>query len=288
MDVISMSLGTNVAVRLEDDPEVQALSQAAAMGVIVVISAGNNGPDPATIGSPAVTPSAIAVGASNNDRFFAGSLLLAGGKTLAAMPAATLAMPAPVAAPLADVANLDGTGLGCDPLPAGSLSGAIALIFRGTCTFEVKLNNAQAAGAIAATIYDNVPGEDPITMSIGGATLPAGMISNADGLQLRAQLANAITGTLDFTPAPAFSNPARISSFSARGPNVDFGIKPDLLAVGQNLYTAAETIDPNGVLYNPSGYVVEQGTSFSAPLVAGAAALIKSARPGLTVDQYRS
>jgi hypothetical protein len=30
------------------------------------------------------------------------------------------------------------------------------------------------------------------------------------------------------------------------------------------------------------------GTSFSAPLVAGAAALIKSARPGLTVDQYRS
>src|SRR5436305_1080382 len=221
MDVISMSLGTNVAVRLEDDPEVQALSQAAAMGVIVVISAGNNGPDPATIGSPAVTPSAIAVGASNNDRFFAGSLLRAGGRTLAAMPAATLAMPAPVAAPLADVANLDGTGLGCNPLPAGSLTGAIALIFRGTCTFEIKLNNAQAAGAIAATIYDNVPGEDPITMSIGGATLPAGMISNADGLQLRTQLANAITGTLDLTPAPAFSDPARTLTITNIGTVAD-------------------------------------------------------------------
>ena len=30
------------------------------------------------------------------------------------------------------------------------------------------------------------------------------------------------------------------------------------------------------------------GTSFSAPRVAGAAALLKSARPGLTVEQYRS
>src|SRR5258708_37417387 len=38
----------------------------------------------------------------------------------------------------------------------------------------------------------------------------------------------------------------------------------------------------------PNVYILVDGSSFSAPLVAGAAALIKSARPGLTVAQYRS
>jgi hypothetical protein len=69
---------------------------------------------------------------------------------------------------------------------------------------------------------------------------------------------------------------------------VDYSIKPDLTAVGENFYTAAETVDSAGDLYNPSGYIITQGTSFAAPLIAGAAALLKAARPGLTADQYRS
>ena len=44
----------------------------------------------------------------------------------------------------------------------------------------------------------------------------------------------------------------------------------------------------SGELYDPSGYGVFDGTSFSTPLVSGAAALVKAARPGLTVQQYRS
>lgn len=35
-------------------------------------------------------------------------------------------------------------------------------------------------------------------------------------------------------------------------------------------------------------YVYEEGTSLASPLVAGAAAVVKSARPDLTVAQYRS
>jgi minor extracellular serine protease Vpr len=66
------------------------------------------------------------------------------------------------------------------------------------------------------------------------------------------------------------------------------GLKPDITAVGGGIYVATQTLDPNGDMYDPSGYVLVDGTSFSAPLVAGAAALIKSARPGLSVDQYRS
>jgi subtilisin family serine protease len=47
-----------------------------------------------------------------------------------------------------------------------------------------------------------------------------------------------------------------------------------------NLYTAAEKSDPTGAVYSADGYSVEQGTSFSAPLVAGAAAVLKAALPG--------
>jgi hypothetical protein len=65
-------------------------------------------------------------------------------------------------------------------------------------------------------------------------------------------------------------------------------MKPDLVAVGTNFYTAAQKFDRRGGLYDPSGYGVTQGTSFSSPLLAGAAALLKAARPGLTIAQYRS
>lgn len=48
--------------------------------------------------------------------------------------------------------------LGCNgtDFPAG-VSGQIALISRGTCTFAIKATNAKAAGAVGAVIYNNVP-----------------------------------------------------------------------------------------------------------------------------------
>jgi hypothetical protein len=69
---------------------------------------------------------------------------------------------------------------------------------------------------------------------------------------------------------------------------VDSAVKPDLLAVGTSVYTAAESSNPGGEIYSRDGYADVDGTSFSSPLVAGAAALLKSARPGLSAAQYRS
>jgi subtilisin family serine protease len=287
MGVINLSLGTDLAYRLEDDLGMQALENAAALGIVVVCSAGNNGPDPMTIGSPAAAPSVIAVGATANDRIFSSRVLASGGQQFRGIPGAASSLAQSVAGRLVDVSAFDPEGLACNPLPAGSLTGAVALISRGTCNFEYKLNNAQAAGARAALVYNNVAGA-PITMGVGAATLSAQMVAKEDGATLRTQASAGIEVTLEFTPGPMSIDASRLETFSAAGPHLDLGIKPDLVAVGANLYTAAQSLDFLGSLYSASGFAVEQGTSFSAPIVAGAAAVLKSARPGLTGAQYRS
>ncbi len=86
----------------------------------------------------------------------------------------------------------------CYGAPANSLTGKIALIKRGGCSFAIKVKEAQLAGAIAAIVYDSIPGATPIIM--GGTdntiTIPAMMISLENGNTIIAQLANNVTVTM--------------------------------------------------------------------------------------------
>ena len=58
--------------------------------------------------------------------------------------------------------------------------------------------------------------------------------------------------------------------------------------MGTDLYLAAQNFDPNGALFSPNRYIVSQGTSFSTPMVGGAAALVRQKHPGYTGKQIRS
>jgi len=70
---------------------------------------------------------------------------------------------------------------------------------------------------------------------------------------------------------------ARVAPFSSMGPSVDFRLKPDLIAPAYTFNTATG-----------SRYVYEQGTSFSAPLVSGIAALIKQGHPDWSTEDVRA
>ncbi len=280
MDVINLSLGGFPATRPADDSLVIAVENAVAAGKIVVIAAGNDGSVPNTISSPGTAPSAIAVGSTFNDRIFAGHVTADGHDPYTAIPGSGKNSGDPISGPVKDVTALDPTALACNALPTGSLTGAIALISRGTCTFTVKLQNAQSAGAMAAIIYARPTSPDPITMDTTGSNLPAVMVSNADGNALVSAASNQSNVSVDFNPTAAPVNAAHLSGFSSVGPNSDTGIKPDLLGVGQSIYTAQPV--------TLGSYVVESGTSFSSPTIAGAAALLIGARPGLSAQQYRS
>ena len=94
---------------------------------------------------------------------------------------------------------------GCNALTNGSaISGNIAVIERGSCTFASKVKNAENAGAIAVLVINNVTGS-PIIMGGGDYTIyiPAIMISQTDGQTIMAELGNTVNVTIqpDVTPS---------------------------------------------------------------------------------------
>lgn len=64
------------------------------------------------------------------------------------------------------------------------VTGAIALVERGSITFGDKVANAAARGAAAVVIYNNQPGGFMVGVLLQPSRIPAVMISREDGLRL--------------------------------------------------------------------------------------------------------
>lgn len=314
MDIVSLSLGQAAVWSPNDrgsicgqnpqiacDLQVEAVENATRAGLVVVASAGNDGdvgsqiPTLNSISSPGSAPSAITVGATTNSRILLQTVRVENGPANLRQINARLGNGAqtlaPNPAPVIDVASIDTTGLGCNALGNGSLAGAIALMVRGECSFLQKLTNAQRAGAVGVIVYQQSGNAVFVATGLEGTPIPLAMIGNRDGLALKQYLA-ANAGTrvsFDASLRPVDSTADDTAIFSSQGPSIgDSLIKPEITAVGQDVYVATQNFDPNGDMFDVSRYRSVEGTSFSAPMVAGAVALVKQRNPTLAPAALKS
>lgn len=293
-DVLSSSLGSNNGSA--DDASAVAYSNAAAAGIIVVNSAGNANDTYYITGSGGTGSGVMSVAASYNDQagFISDLTLrvnrpsnLAGSQAFAKYGSPSPRAAEGTSANVVEARPRDGSTAFTN---ANQIRGNVALIDRGAVSFVTKVQNAQAAGAVAAVIVNNVAG-DPITMSLDSSVvIPAAMISLNDGNNFRGSaLFDPATGVpLNGANVTAFNGTTVITrtgvsadtmpTYSSRGPRLgDTALKPDITAPAQEVGVALVNSGTDVGFFN--------GTSSSCPHVAGGMALMKQLHPTWTNDE---
>lgn len=284
-DVANMSLGGG-ASGIQDLLTV-AVDNLDVADMVVAVAAGNSGPGHYTVESPGSAARALTAGASTVPHFIGAPITTASLSTGGAT-GDFQTVSSDLTAPLGVVTgSVGGLGTACSALPANSLAGSIAVLSRGTCTFSTKIRNAQAAGAVAVLVVNNVAG-DPVAMGSDGTadqpTAPAYMVSLAtrSAFVAASGASTTIGATLSYI---ASSNSNIMAGFSSQGPtDVDFRVKPDVVAPGVNVLSSI----PHTACGTPPCFALFQGTSMATPHLAGSAAVLRAAYPGWSAADIRS
>ncbi|MBR2651010.1 MAG: leucine-rich repeat protein [Clostridia bacterium] len=282
VDVINMSLGTSCGFSRVGDKEAISgvYDDIRDRGISLVVAASNdynssygsekNGnlpltsnPDSATVGSPSTYKGAISVASIEGVKT---SYLLYGERIIYFNESNDRAaeekdfvkdlLGDALTEYEFDYVTIPGTGIEAD-YTGLDVKDKIALIRRGSNTFEDKANMAQKMGAAGAIIYNNVSGD--IKMTVGEATIAVCSISQDDGEALAAHATGKIKVSYSQEAGPFMSD------FSSWGPTPDLNIKPEITAHGGSILSAVPGQD----------YDRLSGTSMAAPNMAGVTALLR-------------
>jgi uncharacterized repeat protein (TIGR01451 family) len=257
-------------------------------GMFISASAGNAGPGASTVAKTG--PWNAAVAATTINRIIANTLDVTGPTTppelqdIAAVQGSGPALLSDLEAPI----KYDPTNnTGCTAFSSGFFSGSLALIQRGECTFETKVNNASDAGAVGVVVFNNVGGPPIVMGALDATTIPSVMTDLEDGIALRdfIQANPSAEARINTSTSLVFNDDWEdiTAGFSSRGPSQSELIKPDYAAPGVNILAASSVMDED-----PVQYEFMQGTSMASPHGAGAAALIAGLHPGWSPAEVKS
>ncbi len=273
MNVVNLSLGSDFD-SWPSYPDAVAVANLAKAGVVVAVAAGNSGDTGLfSAGTPAVGAGVISVASYEGATIRTKAIAVNGVKYAYTQVDGTAEAPVDNTIPLTLVAASPLEG--CTAISPVVAHTAL-LIKRGTCDFRVKVQNAIAAGAEAAVIYNNVPGLDSFTVvnsdTPTALAIPAISIGGTQGEALRTTLPKPMTW-MDVQSDLVNPDGGQISTFSSAGLAADLSLVPTISAPGAKIYSTLPV--------EQGGHGNLSGTSMATPYIAGVAAVMLQAKSTL-------
>ncbi|XP_057827210.2 CO(2)-response secreted protease [Cryptomeria japonica] len=302
VDILSVSLGFPIALlNYTSDPVAIGAFHAAQKGILVVCSAGNNGPDPQTLMNTA--PWIFTVAATTINRQFGSNVILGNGKTIQGMAINFSNLSRSNMYPLVYGGSVgkntssinDASNCNLVSLDASKVKGKVVLCLNTDTSDprENKKSEVKTNGGIGMILAD----DSQKSTATNYGTFPSTTVSNTLAKEILSYIKSTNKPVATITPAEDIQNykPAPIVPyFSSRGPggltaNI---LKPDISAPGVNILAAwiptSSSSDDVPMGMKPSSFNLMSGTSMACTHVSGAAALLKTVHPTWSSSAIRS
>ncbi|KAI9313291.1 peptidase S8/S53 domain-containing protein [Dichotomocladium elegans] len=273
MDILSLSFGEHGG--WSEDPLSVMADRLVSRGVHVIVASGNIGTSGVMLtASPAAGRNVIAVGSVGNTNLPAFLLSVTHSDTsISYRTNVDQPITSNLTYSLASVSKTFGSpDDGCEQIPRIKGKDTVLLLYgdTSTCSIFVKLSRAEEAGAAAALVYTN-SNDTAIPETTNGINITVAFINWNDGKKIFDSISRRDDkqnyGVIFSQKMVALPSPAaiggRVLSFSSLGPTNELDLKPEIMAVGGDLFSTL----PFG------GYGIVSGTSMSTPLIAGSIAL---------------